>query len=305
MQDVDFDKFFTGEARHHLYNTIAAALEEDGPDYTTLAIFEPGKTMRAELTAKQKAVLAGMPIVPMVLELTAEVINPKDAAIWKWSPLLEDGCKIRPGDVLGVMEGPARLVLRAERVILNFLCHLSGVATLTAKYAKELEGTGVVLLDTRKTLPGLRYPEKYAVQVGGGSNHRCNLAEILLLKDNHIDAAGGILKAVEVFRATYSPCPPIEVECRNLNEVNEAMQAGVNRIMLDNMDEEALDQALQTIPAEFEVEISGGVSFEELRRLAHVSKRRPDFISVGKLTHSAPAVDISLCYSGCSNSQLN
>ena len=297
MQDPDFESFFTGEARHHLYNTIAAALEEDGPDYTTLAIFEPDKLMRVELVAKQQAVLAGMPIVPMVLELTAEVLNPKDMPGWQWEALCKDGEIVHPGEALGRIEGAARLILRAERVLLNFLTHLSGIATLTAAYVKELEGTGVVLLDTRKTLPGLRYPEKYAVKVGGGRNHRCNLSEMLLLKDNHIDAIGSIARAMEIFRTTYQPCPPIEVECRNLDEVKEAMQAGADRIMLDNMDDASLDQALQIIPETFEVEISGGVSLEELRHLAQVSKRRPNFISVGRLTHSAPAADISLRYS--------
>lgn len=294
MNDTDFDQFFSKDARHHLYDVIAAALEEDGPDYTTLAIFEPDKMMKAQLVAKEDAVLAGMPIVPMVLELTAEVINSKDIPLWKWEPLKEDGARIEPGDILGKIEGPARLVLRAERVILNFLTHLSGIASMTARYVKELEGTGVTLLDTRKTLPGLRYPEKYAVRVGGGRNHRCNLSEMLLLKNNHIDAVGGIIPAVEKFRSTYSPCPPIEVECRNMEEVKDALKAGVERIMLDNMDDKTLDEALLSIPAEVEVEISGGVRFDELRRLALVSERRPDFISVGRLTHSAPSADISL-----------
>lgn len=294
MNDTDFDQFFSKDARHHLYDVIAAALEEDGPDYTTLAIFEPDKMMKAQLVSKENAVLAGMPVVPMVLELTAEVINPKDIPLWKWEPLKKDGDRIAPGDILGKIEGPARLVLRAERVILNFLSHLSGIASMTARYIKELEGTGVILLDTRKTLPGLRYPEKYAVRVGGGRNHRCNLSEMLLLKNNHIDAVGGIIPAVQKFRKTYSPCPPIEVECRNINEVNEALRAGVERIMLDNMDDQTLDQALLSIPADVEVEISGGVYFDQLRKLALVSERRPNFISVGRLTHSAPSSDISL-----------
>ena len=296
MSKTDFDRFFSKDARHHLYEAIAAALEEDGPDYTTLAIFESDKMMKAQLVAKDEAVLAGLPIVPMVLELTSEVLNPKDAAPWKWEPLKEDGEFIEPGDILGRLEGPARLILRAERIILNFISHLSGIATMTARYVKELEGTGVTLLDTRKTLPGLRYPEKYAVRVGGGRNHRCNLSEMLLLKNNHIDAMGGIIPAVEMFRRTYSPCPPIEVECRNIKEVKEALEAGFDRIMLDNMDEKTLNRALLSIPAAVEVEISGGVHFNELRKLALVSERRPDFISVGRLTHSSPSADISLHY---------
>lgn len=296
MPEVDFEAFFTKDARHHLLNAVAAALEEDGPDYTTLAIFDSYKNITARLIAKQNATIAGMPIVPIILELTAEVIDHKNLPEWQWTPLHKDGDHVKNGDILGHITGPARLILRAERIILNFLTHLSGIATLTSSYVKALESTGIVLLDTRKTLPGLRYPEKYAVKVGGGRNHRCTLAEMILLKNNHIDAIGGIVPAVKKIKETYTPCPPIEVECRNMKEVEEALSAGVERIMLDNMDKEALNEALLSIPNEIEVEISGGVNLEALSDLAKVSKRKPNFISVGRLTHSAPSADISLHY---------
>ena len=294
---VDFDAFFVKDARTLLLNSIASALEEDGPDFTTLAIFNPHKNITAKLIAKQNAIVAGLPIVPLIMDLTAEVINFKNLPQWTWTAKKQDGNHVANGEILGEVNGPAQLILRAERVILNYLTHLSGIATLTGQYVKKLQGSGIVLLDTRKTLPGLRYPEKYAVRVGGGRNHRCTLAEMLLLKNNHIDAVGGICPAVEKCREAYNPCPPIEVECRNFAEVQEALSCKVERIMLDNMGPQELNEALLSIPANVEVEISGGVKFEELHNLIDVSKRRPNFISVGRLTHSAPAADISLHFS--------
>ena len=163
------------------------------------------------------------------------------------------------------------------------------------RYAEKLEGTGVRLLDTRKTMPGLRYPDKYAVLCGGGHNHRRNLAEMLMLKDNHIDAAGSMTKAVELLRGRYNPCPPIEVECRNHDEISEAVACRVDRIMLDNMTPDMLPEALEMIPSSIETEISGGVSLDTIRAYATVSTvRKPDFISVGRITHSAVTADLSM-----------
>ena len=184
---------------------------------------------------------------------------------------------------------------RAERVILNVVSHLCGIATLTRRYVQALEGTGVRLLDTRKTMPGLRYPDKYAVLCGGGHNHRRNLAEMLMLKDNHIDAAGSITGAVQALRARYNPCPPIEVECRNCDEVREAVACKVERIMLDNMSPDRLPEALELVPSSIETEVSGGVSLDTIRDYAMASPRRkPDFISVGRITHSAVTADLSM-----------
>jgi nicotinate-nucleotide pyrophosphorylase (carboxylating) len=201
---------------------------------------------------------------------------------------------VEKGNIVATINGQTRLVLKAERIILNFISHLSGIANLTASYVKELAGTSTRLLDTRKTLPGLRYPEKYAVLAGGGLNHRFSLEDMLMLKDNHIDAAGSITRAVQLVRKTYSPCPPLEVECRNLDEVKEAALAGVNRIMLDNMDLPTLKKALLLIPKAIESEVSGGITRECIGELARLSPSGPDFISVGRLTHSAPAADFSI-----------
>ncbi len=159
---------------------------------------------------------------------------------------------------------------------------------------RELKGTGVRLLDTRKTTPCLRWPEKYAVQAGGGTNHRKNLAEMLMLKDNHIDAAGSITAAVAALRARYRPCPPVEVECRTLEHVREAVAAKAERIMMDNMEGPLLSRALALVPPDVEAEVSGGVRLETIRAIALMGPRRPDFISVGRLTHSAVAADFSM-----------
>ncbi len=300
MLDDDhlFTSFFSGEAQAFLQQAIAAALSEDGPDITTLAIFDDLRTISAEITAKEHAVVAGLPIVPLILEMTEETLNAPPLAAWEWKALVDEGDKIDPGMIIGELYGPARLILRAERVILNFLTHLSGIASLTAQYAHKLEGTGVTLLDTRKTLPGLRYPEKYAVLVGGGSNHRMTLNELMLLKDNHIDAAGSITLAVEKLRAGHLPCPPIEVECRTGAEVEEAVACNVDRIMLDNMSLALLSEVLPQIPEKIKVEISGGINLKNIREYALASTvRRPDFISVGRITHSAPSTDFSLRFS--------
>ena len=207
---------------------------------------------------------------------------------------VEEAARVPAMTTVARLHGPAVLLLRAERVILNFITHLSGIANLTARYVQELEGTGVRLLDTRKTTPGLRWPEKYAVQAGGGCNHRKNLVEMLMLKDNHIDAAGSIGAAVRQLRERYSPCPPIEVECRTLDHVRAALDAGADRIMMDNMDSPLLSQALALVPPHVETEVSGGVRLETIRAIALTGPRRPDFISVGRLTHSAVAADFSM-----------
>lgn len=300
MLDDDhlFTSFFSGEAQAFLQQSIAAALSEDGPDITTLAIFDDLRTISAEVVAKEHAVMAGLPIVPLVLEMTEETLNAPPLAAWEWNPLVDEGDKLEPGTIIGELYGPARLILRAERVILNFLTHLSGIASLTAQYAHKLEGTGVILLDTRKTLPGLRYPEKYAVLVGGGSNHRMTLNELMLLKDNHIDAAGSITQAVEKLRAGHLPCPPIEVECRTRAEVEEAVACKVDRVMLDNMPPAVLAKVLPLVPENIKVEISGGINLKNIREHALASTtRRPDFISVGRITHSAPSADFSIRFS--------
>jgi nicotinate-nucleotide pyrophosphorylase (carboxylating) len=281
----NFDDFFAGASREYLLSCVDLALAEDGADLTSRAVFDSADRAAAELVAKERLVAAGLPLVALVLDR----VQPGTGDGVRL--LAADGDELASGTVAARLECPTLALLKAERVFLNLVCRLSGIATLTARYAAELAGTRTRLLDTRKTTPGLRHAEKYAVLCGGGENHRLDLEEMLMLKDNHIDRAGGITPAVAALRRTYAPCPPIEVECRTLAEVDEAVAAGVDRIMLDNMDQATLRQALARVPDAIPTEISGGVSLENLRTLASLG---PTFISVGRLTHSAPAADFSL-----------
>jgi nicotinate-nucleotide pyrophosphorylase (carboxylating) len=288
---VPSSPFFRGRALEHTLLTIRQALAEDGTDLTSNAVFAPEDSLRAVIVAKEEAVLAGLPLIPLILEEGSRL----EPGRWKVVRHAREGERLSPGEEIILMEGGARLLLRCERVILNFICHLSGIASLTRRYADRLRGSGITLLDTRKTLPGLRFPEKYAVLAGGGRNHRMDLSAMLMLKDNHLDAGGGVASAVALVRAAYGPVPPLEVECRTLGEVEEALLCRVDRIMLDNMDAPALEAALRRIPAEVEVEVSGGLSLDSLDGLlALAGSRKPDFVSVGRITHSAPQADFSL-----------
>ncbi|NDV20536.1 carboxylating nicotinate-nucleotide diphosphorylase [Pseudodesulfovibrio sp. JC047] len=278
-----FDNFFQAEAKMFLLATIRIALAEDASDLTSMGLFTENDTAQALIVAKQDTIVAGLPIIPMVLEFGGDTCQAHLN--------VDDGDRVSEGTMVAALQGPALHLLKAERVIMNFLCHLSGVANLTAQYVEALKGTKTQLLDTRKTLPGLRFPEKYAVLAGGGKNHRLTLADMLMLKDNHIDRAGSIAEAVTQLHNAHTPCPPIEVECRTLEEVEEASQCDIKRIMLDNMDKETAKTALEIIPKSIETEISGNISLENIREVAELG---PDFISVGKLTHSAPSSDFSM-----------
>ncbi len=289
----DFSEYFCGEAGEYLDSLLRLALAEDGQDMTSDGVFSPEDRLQAIIVAKERTHISGLPVIPLVMEHCA-MRSPSSEKDYSWERLAEEGEIVDPGHVVAQIAGSARSILRAERVILNFVSHLSGIANLTAQYVKELEGTGVRLLDTRKTLPGLRYPDKYAVLCGGGHNHRRNLAEMLMLKDNHIDAAGSMSNAVAALRKRYTPCPPIEVECRNEEEIREAVSCRVERIMLDNMTPDMLPSALNLIPPFIETEISGGITLANIRSYATASTRRPDFISVGRITHSAVAADFSM-----------
>ncbi|KAB1441118.1 carboxylating nicotinate-nucleotide diphosphorylase [Pseudodesulfovibrio senegalensis] len=279
-----FEEFFQAESRMFLLALIRIALAEDGPDMTSQALFTDDDTAQAQIVAKQSTIVAGLPLIPLILEFGGE-------AQCRHMLNVDDGERVSEGTMVAALEGPAAYLLKVERVIMNFLCRLSGIAELTSRYVQQLQGTQTKLLDTRKTTPGLRYPEKYAVLVGGGLNHRKNLVEMLMLKDNHIDRAGGIAQAVNRLTAEYSPCPPIEVECRTIDEVKEAISCPVQRIMLDNMPPDTIKQALSMIPDTMESEVSGNISLDNI---GSVAKLGPDFISVGKLTHSAPASDFSM-----------
>ncbi|GAB7080554.1 carboxylating nicotinate-nucleotide diphosphorylase [Megalodesulfovibrio paquesii] len=262
---------------------IEAAFAEDGPDLTSRGIFSAAETLTATLRSKDTCRLAGLPLTPLVLELAGGGVEAEY--------FVEEGADLTPGVTVAVLRGSAWTILAAERVLLNCLCHASGVATLTRTYVARLAGSRTRLLDTRKTLPGLRALEKYAVRVGGALNHRMDLHSMLMAKDNHIDRAGSITAAVTALRRAYNPCPPMVVECRTVDDVREAVGLAVDRCLLDNMDVETLRQALACIPPTVESEVSGGVSLETL---ADIARLGPDFVSVGRLTHSAPVADLSL-----------
>jgi nicotinate-nucleotide pyrophosphorylase (carboxylating) len=292
MNCLSFNDFFQGQSLTFLLRAIRTALEEDGADLTSNAVFSPAHRGQLALVAKEDSLAVGLPVIPLVMQ-EAEIYA---QGSWNCAAKTEEGSFVRKGTTLATISGPTRLLLKAERVIINFTSHMSGVANLTASYVRALKGSRTRLLDTRKTLPGMRYPQKYAVLAGGGHNHRFSLEDMLMLKDNHIDAAGSITKAVSLLRSAYNPCPPIEVECRNNPEVAEAVSAKVNRIMLDNMDAEAIGRAMAIIPENIETEVSGGVNLENIATLVKpaAGSRGPDFISVGRLTHSAPVADFSL-----------
>lgn len=287
MPNELFERFFQNEARILLLTAVRVALSEDGPDLTSQALFgqDTGQGLYAEIVAKEECVLAGVPLVPLILEFGGE------EASFQVHLNMEDGETASPGTQIAMIQGPAAPLLKAERVILNFLAHLSGIATWTKRYVDALGNTKTRLLDTRKTLPGLRYPDKYAVLCGGGHNHRMNLAEMLMLKDNHIDRAGSIALAVQTLRAAYDPCPPIEVECRSLDEVRQAVDAGADRIMFDNMDLDVMARALKLAPESIETEASGNVTLENIGSIGEIG---PDFVSVGRITHSASSADLSM-----------
>ncbi|MEE8575013.1 MAG: carboxylating nicotinate-nucleotide diphosphorylase [Thermodesulfobacteriota bacterium] len=264
---------------------VHAALSEDiGPgDITTEALISKTKRGSAEIVAKEPMVIAGQFVARRAFELLDKRI--------KYTVLIPDGVEVKEGTVIATVKGPLRAVLTAERVALNFLQRLSGVATLTASFVEKLAGTGVGILDTRKTTPCLRLLEKYAVKAGGGVSHRFGLFDAVLIKDNHIESSGGIAKAVIKVRRKYPTGVIVEVECRTLKEVKEAITAEADIIMLDNMDMEKTKKAVKLIKGRALTEASGGVTLKSVKGTARCGV---DFISVGALTHSARALDINL-----------
>lgn len=285
-EDPTFSSFFQGQALNFLLKSIDLALEEDDQDLTSKALFAPDDLMQAEIKVKEPAIIAGLPLSEKVFSRIDPLDNKTEI-----KPMVREGAKVNSGQIIAAFHGPALSILRAERIILNFLSHLSGIATLTHEFVKITAGTKTQLIDTRKTHPGLRYPEKYAVLAGGGHNHRMNLGQLLMLKDNHIDRAGSITKAVRCLRQAYSPCPPIEVECRSPEDVQEAVACQVNQIMLDNMTVNDIQSSLQIVPQGIKTEISGGVNLDNLSDLAHLGA---DCISVGYINHSAKSIDMSM-----------
>jgi nicotinate-nucleotide pyrophosphorylase (carboxylating) len=270
-------------AFHQVRHLIQAAIEEDlgRGDVTTEATIAEHVMSRARLITKQEIVLAGM-------DVFAEVYATVDDTVYI-KPAHKEGDLLSAGAVIAVLEGRARSLLAGERVALNFLQRLSGIATVTRQYVEAVRGYGIDIIDTRKTTPGWRLLEKYAVRVGGGKNHRHDLGDGVLIKDNHIVAAGGIKPAVDMARRHSHHLLKIEVEVETLEQVEEALQAGAEVIMLDNMSPAMLAEGVKIIGKRALVEASGGVSLETVTAVARTGV---DLISVGKLTHSAPAADI-------------
>ena len=265
---------------------VRDALTEDiGPgDVTTMLCVPAGTTARATVLAKQAGVVAGLAIGALAFKLLDPNVQ--------WDALVKDGARVGDGRTpLAVVTGDARALLTAERVALNFMQRLSGVASLTAKYVALTAGTSARIVDTRKTTPGLRALEKYAVRAGGGFNHRLGLYDCVLIKDNHIKAAGGITNAVAGAKAHIPHTMKIEVETDTLGMVEEALYAGADIILLDNMDTETMRRAVEMIGGKAITEASGNLSEA---RIAAVAATGVDVLSVGALTHSAPALDISL-----------
>lgn len=264
---------------------IENALAEDihTGDITTLAVVPQRRDVRARLIAKEPLVLAGV-------EVAARVFHLLDARIL-FTPHHADGDTLKAGALIAEICGDAALLLQGERVALNLLQRMCGVATLTSRYVAAVAGTGVRIVDTRKTTPGLRILEKYAVRVGGGINHRTGLYDGVLIKENHIAASGGITAAVARARAYIPHTMKIEVETETLADVAEALATSADVIMLDNMDMATMREAVAMIAGRVPVEASGGVNLETVRGIADTGV---DIISVGALTHSAPAMDISM-----------
>ena len=264
---------------------ILNAIKEDitSEDVSTNAVMPKNRRGSAELICKQDGIICGLSVFERAFTLLDETA--------RFDTQVKDGDTVKKGQLIGVVYGDIKALLSAERTGLNFLQRMSGIATMTREYADELKGYKTVLLDTRKTTPNMRPFEKYAVTVGGGKNHRYNLSDGVLLKDNHIGAAGSVTKAITMARE-YAPfVRKIEIETETLDQVNEAVEAGADIIMLDNMDNDTMKKAVELIGGRAQTECSGNVTKQRLREIAEIGV---DFVSCGALTHSAPILDLSL-----------
>jgi nicotinate-nucleotide pyrophosphorylase (carboxylating) len=276
---------------------IENALNEDRAtrDATSYACIDPKQSAAATILAKQECILAGLGCVPRILDayaaLDGAVISHYEVTS---HPSIFDGIRVTKGEQIAVIRHNARVILSCERVILNFLQRMSGVATTTRKFVDQVAGTGVRILDTRKTVPGLRVLDKYAVRCGGGQNHRLDLSDGILIKNNHIALAGGAIPALELAIRNRRGNQPIEVEVRSLEELQQVLERGAEAILLDNMSVENVRKAAEIcarLPRRIPLECSGGINLENVRSYAETGV---DFISVGALTHSSLAVDLSL-----------
>ncbi|MGN0476120.1 MAG: carboxylating nicotinate-nucleotide diphosphorylase [Ruminococcus sp.] len=264
---------------------IKSALKEDINyiDITTDNLIPQDQEGEAKFLAKAEGVLCGIDVALRVFTL----IQPD----FQYEVFIKDGEYVKKGDIIATVKGKTRTILKGERTSLNLLQHMSGIATMTNKIVKIVEGTNASIADTRKTLPGLRPIQKYAVTVGGGKNHRYNLSDAAMLKDNHVDAGGGITGAVKKLRSKLGHMAKVELEVRNLDELKEALSVDVDVIMLDNMDNETMKKAVEITNGKALLEASGGITEETIRGVAETGV---DIISIGALTHSVKAFDISL-----------
>ena len=265
--------------------TLAFAEDVGDGDHTTLSTIPADEQGRQRLIIKEEGILAGVDIARKVFEKF-------DPAL-KMTVYINDGAHVKPGDIAFEVEGSVRSLLQTERVMLNIMQRMSGIATTTARYQERLAGLKAKVLDTRKTTPGMRRLEKEAVKIGGGCNHRIGLFDMILIKDNHVDFAGGIQQAVDAAKKYCRETGrdlKIELEVRNTDEINQALAAGVDRIMLDNFTPERTREAVELIAGRTEIESSGGITIDTLRQYGEAGV---DFISVGALTHSVKGLDIS------------
>lgn len=265
--------------------TLAFAEDVGDGDATTLSTIPAEEMGRQRLIVKEEGILAGV-------RIARKVFDKFDPSL-KMTVLIDDGAHVKPGDVAFVVEGPVRSLLQTERIMLNIMQRMSGIATMTARYQSELDGLKTKVLDTRKTTPGMRILEKEAVKIGGGENHRIGLFDMILIKDNHVDFAGGIPQAVAAAKkycADNGKNLKIELEVRNATEIDQALDAGVDRIMLDNFTPERTREAVKQIAGRCEIESSGGITLDTLRQYGECGV---DYISVGALTHSVKGLDMS------------
>ncbi|KAA6319756.1 Nicotinate-nucleotide pyrophosphorylase (carboxylating) [termite gut metagenome] len=265
---------------------LAFAEDIGDGDHTTLSCIPPTATGKSKLLIKEAGILAG-------IEMAKEIFRRFDPSM-KVEVFIYDGAEVKPGDIPMIVEGKIQFLLQTERLMLNVVQRMSGIATLTRNYVKRLEGTKTHILDTRKTTPGMRMLEKAAVKIGGGVNHRIGLFDMILLKDNHVDFAGGIEKAITLTKAYLKATNKelkIEIEIRNFDELQQVLSTGgIDRIMLDNFTVENTKKAVELIAGRYEIESSGGITFDNLRSYAECGV---DYISVGALTHSAKGLDMS------------
>ncbi len=271
--------------QHLLHDIVMRALHEDigDGDRTTLALIPAEAQATARIVTREAAVVAGLPVLAAVFR----AVDPHLAVSW----LAADGDHVGVGAPLASVQGSARSILTGERVALNFFQRMCGIATLTARFVAALEGLPTRILDTRKTTPGLRVFEKYAVRMGGGVNHRSGLYDAVMIKDNHIKAAGGIVSAVDLVRKKYGAAYTVEVEADTVDIVEEACKTDADIIMLDNMDNEEISKALDIIDGKMKVEVSGNITEERIKSLSSLDI---DYMSIGALTHSVTAFDYSM-----------